>query len=221
MRPASRLATALRCRCAVTALLLAGSAGTSPAQQWRIAAGVGLALNAPLPLTIRQDSAATIRLRARFATHAFARPLYYLVRIERVRRERSWGAELVHHKLYLENKPPEVQRFDISHGFNLLSVSYGVERGRGFGRFGLGAVLTHPENVIRGRTLAEPQHLLGGYYFSGPMAQLALGVAGGDRLGAFGETKLVGAHARVPVAGGSSQFWHLSAHAIGGLQGRL
>ena len=86
-----------------------------------------------------------------------------------------WELELVHHKLYLQNPPPEVQAFQITHGFNFITLNrrWPVY---GFGlRAGAGIVLAHPQTTIRGRAFPENGGAFGlGWYVSGPAAQVGL-----------------------------------------------
>jgi hypothetical protein len=129
--------------------------------------------------------------------------------------------ELVHHKLFLENPPPEVERFSVSHGYNLLLVGHGRETSRGlWARAGAGAVIAHPENTVRGLTLREDQgpfrlgyHLAGAAISAGLEGRLGLG----DRLGLFLGGRLTGAYARVPVAGGHASVPNLAFHATAGM----
>ncbi|HET9984377.1 MAG TPA: hypothetical protein VFQ38_12345 [Longimicrobiales bacterium] len=201
---------------AATLLLPAAAAG----QTWRIGAALGFAYNVPVPLVIRQRGEPPIRTTARFATRAFQRPLYYLVRAERLDGDHGWGMEWIHHKLFLRNRPAEVQRFDISHGFNVVTLLYSRVDGLAEARLGAGVVISHPENTVRGRELPETSGSFGGYHLSGPAAQVGWGrLAGAGQGTAFAELKAVGAWARVPVQGGGARFWHASAHAAAGPSG--
>jgi hypothetical protein len=200
------------------ALALAVTVATPPAsaQRWTIHAGTGVAYNAPSSLVIEQARAPDLSLTARFDTRAFETPLYYVVRVERG----SWSGgaialELVHHKLFLENPPAEVQELAISHGFNIVTVQrvWTPIEGRSV-RAGAGVVVAHPETTVRGRAQPKGGWLDRGYYVAGPVAQLGAGLSrrliGRARVGV--ETKLVGARAWVPIADGSARLWHASAH---------
>ncbi len=138
---------------------------------WSVQASVGTALNLPTPLTIRQSQGDDLRLRARYRTRAFQFPLYYALRVTRWDGDRAWALELRHHKLFLENPPDEVQQFSVTHGYNLLTVCR-LRRDHGFVTgVGVGVVIAHPENVVRGRVLEETGGPLGGgYYLAGPTA---------------------------------------------------
>ena len=181
----------------------------------------GSAYNASSPLRIRQGGAPDLRLTARYATRPWTGAPYYAYRLGRWSpAQRAWELELVHHKLYLTNPPPEVQRFEVTHAYNLLLVNRAVRVPFAIVRTGLGAVVAHPENTVRGRPLAEARGRLGGgYYLAGPAGQVA--VAHHFRLrGGWGlslEGKLSGAYARVPVQGGDATVPNAAAHALFGV----
>lgn len=84
---------------------------------------------------------------------AVARRAVYAYRIGRWSGRTAWEAELVHHKLYLENPPPAVQHFEVTHGYNLATANraWATDR-RTVLRVGVGLVIAHPEGRVRGRT---------------------------------------------------------------------
>jgi hypothetical protein len=196
-------------------LLAASFAAPAAAQRWSVAAGTGSAYNAPLPLTIEQRGQPDLRLTAHWGTRPFHTPLYYVARVERSTRGGALAIEWTHHKLFLENAPADVQHFEISHGFNVVTLQRSWDLGGGFdARAGAGVIVAHPETIVR--TLKQPRGGWEdrGYYVAGPTAQLAGGwslrLAAKTRLGV--EAKLIGAHASVPIADGSARLWHASAH---------
>lgn len=67
--------------------------------------------------------------------------------------KKSIEFETIHHKLYLINKPAEVQRFGISRGYNMLILDHGMEIRKFIFCAVLGSVLLHPESTIRGMVL--------------------------------------------------------------------
>jgi hypothetical protein len=202
--------------------LAAALAPRSPgAAEWSFQASVGFPFDLALPLTIKQRGEAPIRVRARWTTQPFESPFYYDLRVARRSGASEWAVDLLHHKLYLTNPPPEVQHFSISHGYNLLFVSLAREVTRDtWARAGAGLVVAHPESTVRGRTFAGGGPLGGGYYPAGPM--LVVGAerryfptGGGLFLSAQGLA--FASWARAPVAGGSATVRDLSVHALGGL----
>jgi hypothetical protein len=148
-------------------------------------------------------------------------PLYYALRVERIGSRASWGMEFIHDKLYLENRPPEVQLFNATHGFNILSV---IRTSAGHGlryRLGMGAVLAHVENQVRGRKL--PQTGVHGYHLTGPIAQAGLGyeIRVSRNTAFVADAKLTGARVRFPVMMGHARFFAAETHFSAGLSQRF
>ena len=187
---------------------------------WSVRLSLGASFNFPTRLTIRQEGAPTLATGARWAARPLELPLYYSVRVSRWDATGAWEVELVHHKLYLRNPPTEVQRFEISHGFNLVLVSRGVRAGNLVLRAGAGLVVAHPENVVRGEALAPARTLLGGgYHLAGPALQLgaAREWRGPGPLRLSAEGKVTGAWTRIPVARGWATVPNLALHALAGV----
>jgi hypothetical protein len=207
---------------AVAAVLLFTCVSAIPAQSWRVQAGLGNVYNFRTPLTIHQNGYPRIRFDARYATRGFEKPFYWAVRVDRLIGGARWGVELVHDKLYLQNRPPEVERFNITHGFNIVSL-FRTSAGDGLGyRVGIGAFLAHAENTVRGQALAETGGVRG-YHLTGPVAQASVvanrTLFGGT--GVFAEARLLGGRARVPVHDGDARFWAIGAHFSAGLSQRF
>ncbi|WP_210464190.1 hypothetical protein [Rufibacter roseolus] len=165
----------------------------------------GTSWSLPTRLTIRQPDEPDIRFTARYHTRPWTGSPYYAYRVG----YNNWSAELVHHKVYLENPPSEIERFEVSHGYNLAMVSRVIPSvgSATLFRVGLGLVIGHPEGRIRGKDINPVKSLLGGgYHISG----LCLQAAVGPRLGVAEhwffrpEAKLTAAWARMPLAGGGS-----------------
>ncbi len=206
-------------------LLLSAAPSGTAAADWTFELFVGIPFGFPSPLTIRQAGRPDITARARYESRPFRKPIYYGWRIGRWDGSRGWEIELLHDKLYLADKPREVDEFAISHGFNLLTVNRVWERGGLVRRAGAGAVVAHPENTIRGKALPEDGGLLGwGYHLSGPTVQAAVEKrfrARGDLFLPI-EGKATASFARVPVAEGSADVPYAALHGMAGLgMGRL
>lgn len=194
--------------------------GAAVAADWSFQAAVGFPFDFSLPLTIRQSGEAPIRVHPHWKARSFELPLYWDLRVARRSGGGEWSLDLLHHKLYLVNPPPEVEDFTISHGFNVLFASHAREVARDtWARAGAGLVIAHPESTVRGRTFEGGGPLGGGYYPAGPV--LVLGAerrffpAGGLFFSLQGLA--MAGWARVPVAGGSATFPDLSVHALGGI----
>jgi hypothetical protein len=202
------------------ALLLLGSASTLEARNgWEFEGRLGGAWNVSLPIVIRQSGHDDLRWTARWNTQALQTPLYYSLRVARWRDNAAWAVDLTHHKLYLENPPPEVRNLSISHGYNLLTLQR--LHAAGNWRYGgaAGAVVAHPESEVRGQRFDEHGGMLGsGQYVAGPTAGALVGhsvrVAGG--LYATVEARLTLSLARVPIANGSASVPNLALHVSAG-----
>ncbi len=210
----------LRRTVVLAALALAAPLQAGAQDGWTIELAGGFALNAPTRLIIHQAGQPDIRIAAHYASRSFATPIYYALRVGHWVRGRAWEVEFVHHKIYLSNPPADVQQFDVSHGFNLVTVNRALPLGRAVWRPGVGIVLAHPESMVRGRPFDTSGGLLGwGYYVAGPAAQLAIArrfdVA--ERLFVSAEGKVTAAYARVPVNDGSARLTNLALHGLIGV----
>lgn len=180
-----------------------------------VSVGAGVQYNVPLPLVIRQSGHPDLKLTARFSTRPFAEVPYYDVKVGVVHKRWAYELELVHHKLYLDNRPPEVDTFEITHGYNPILLNVVRDQwGVGF-RAGAGFVLTHPETMVRGLRFPETGGVLG-WYVSGPAAQLSVSkwFDLSRQLFVGFEGKFVGAWARVPIVDGSADVPNLSLHGL-------
>ena len=193
--------------------------GQSPSREVRfqpyVSVGTGLQYNMPLPLVIRQSGHPDLRLTARFDTRPFAEVPYYDIKVGMARSPWSFELELVHHKLYLANRPPGVDTFEITHGYNPILLNVVCNRWPVALRAGAGIVLTHPQTTVRGLRFPETGGVLG-WYVSGPAAQVGASkrLDVGRHFYAGVEGKLVGAWARVPIVDGNADVPNLSLHGL-------
>jgi hypothetical protein len=202
---------------AYAALSIAGPAEVE-AQTWRVQAAAGIAYNVPTTLSVVQAGEPEIRIRARFESRALDPPIHWIVRVERAAARTCWAVELMHHKLYLQDPPADIQHFEITHGFDVLSLQRGWVNGGTTVRLGIGAIMGHAENTVRGRKLDDDGGFRG-YHFAGPGLQAAAGrrFELGRGLHLFGEVRALGARVHVPVDGGHADLWHLSGHVLAGV----
>lgn len=202
-------------------LCLSASALAGPAEAgWTLDFCFGADYSLNMPLTISQDGYEDLGFTARWESRPFDSPFYYSVHLSRWKEGHAWELELVHQKIFLDNPPPEVAQFSISHGFNLLNVIRAWDRGAYFLRAGGGLVVTHPESTIRGLTHNQSGGLLGqGYYISGPTVQGAIGKRFdlGRKFFAVIEGKTTASYVRIPVADGNAELFNLAFHAGIGL----
>ncbi len=183
--------------------------------QTYVSVGAGLQHNVPLPLVIRQSGYPDLRLTGRFDTRPFAEVPYYDVKVGMARKPWAFELELVHHKLYLVNRPAEVDTFEMTHGYNPILLNAVREEWNVVFRAGAGIVLTHPETTVRGLRFPETGGVLS-WYVSGPAAQAGVSnwLDFGRHFSAGVEGKVVGAWARVPVVEGSADVPNVSLHGL-------
>jgi len=183
----------------------------------------GSAYSFPSPLTIRQAGESDLRLTAHYRTKPWQDSPYYAYRFGYADRDgRGWEAELVHHKLYLDRGlPSDVQHFEVTHGYNLVTVNRSMVRSGGTTwRVGIGAVIGHPEATVRGKpTTGRGGFFNRGYFLSGPTVQLAVGRRFPDPTGFFVSTegKLTASLARLPIRGGTAVTPNVAVHGLVGL----
>jgi hypothetical protein len=181
-------------------------------QQWTFELSGMVPYNVPLPLTIHQAGESDISVTARYFSEPFKTPICWVWQIARWTDQTSWELQAIHHKLYLENNPPEVESFSVSHGLNLVTVNRGWRLGEYVVRGGAGIVLAHPEGSIRGKSFSEDQGILGlGYYVSGP----AFVVGGGKRFRLVGdlfrglEAMSAISYADTPISDGDAHLYNV------------
>jgi hypothetical protein len=187
---------------------------------WSIELQGGDVFNVPLPLSIRQDGYPKIQMIARFRTEAFTPPVYWDCRLAHWSRQRAWELEVIHQKLYLQNTTTEVQKFNISHGFNLLIVNRCFQTGKFRWRSGAGIILAHPESNIRGLTFGDStDDFDAGYFVSGPVAHVALGrpIYFRRRGYAHIEAKTSLAWSSIKIADGYARVFNLAFHVVVGV----
>ena len=191
------------------------SAADAPPIHWTVEILGGDALNAHSTLSIRQRGRPELDIHAHWETRAFTNPVYAGVRIGRSGPRGGWDLELLHHKIYLANPTAEVPRFEISHGFNMLTLQRTWIRAGWTLRAGAGPVVSHTENQVRGENSPEGG-LPGGYELSG----VALQIGGGRRFPLSRrfftnlEAKATWGTARVSIAHGKASTDDAALHAV-------
>lgn len=198
-----------------------GRAEQSTNTYWAFEVLSGDAYSFRTPLKIHLEDHPDISENAAdYATHPFQTPIYYAIRAGRWHDNRAWELEMVHLKIDLRNKPDNVQRFEVSHGYNLVTVNRAwLHRFLVF-RIGIGVVVIHPESTIYNQGFDEHGGLLReGYYLSGPTAQAAAGLRFNTSKHIFitVEGKLTGSYARVPVADGYADVPAVAMHLLAGV----
>jgi len=187
--------------------------------KWSFELHGGGAYSVPMPLTIHQQGYPTIKLMACFETEAFTPPVYWDWRITRWNNNRGWEFEAIHHKLYLNNTDDEVQKFNISHGFNILTINRCYQEEMFRYRVGLGVVLTHPESKIRNKEFGDSSDSWDmGYYISGPIVNFAIGkpVKLFNKMYFNIEAKSTLSYTYIKINDGYANLFNVSFHLVAG-----
>jgi hypothetical protein len=130
---------------------------------------LGGALNASTDLRIEQEGESDIEMTADYSTRPFEFPVYYSLRYSRLGGHGAWEFQFTHHKIHLENTTAEVERFEITDGFNIFTVNRAVPTGPVDLRAGAGIVITHADSRIRGAGTSGGGILDTGYELGGPV----------------------------------------------------
>jgi len=188
-----------------------------PPSVWTTELFFGGAASFPTTLSVHQIDKPTIDVRAKYEVRPFDFSPYFSLRVAHWRGDRAWAIQAVHHKLYLKNPPPEIQYFNVSHGYNLITIDRLWRKYHAVLGVALGVVFVHPENQVRG--LALPSGGISSYALAGPTGAVSVGY---DypvyrRWFASAEGRLSASYARVAVQDGHASMPDLSAHAHLGL----
>ena len=189
----------------------------------------GYVFNADQTLTVKQNGYPDITFDAEFDTKPFTDPIYYALRYGRWTGNAAWEIELIHDKLYVDDTPPDIQQFEITDGFNLLTINRAWNIKDIIYRVGIGTVITHPDITVRGETNFErgggaiPSFWEDGYHWGGIALQGAIQKRFFVTKNTFFtlEAKLVYADTDVPIADGSVRVKNQSAHFLFGYGGRF
>ena len=199
-------------------LIAAGAVGaarfaTAQDARWTLEAFAGAAANVNTPLTVRQDGQPELEVPAHWATRPFTSPFYWNLRVGRSGPRGGWELELLHHKIYLDNPTVEVSRFEITHGFNMVTLQRTWIRSGWVLRAGAGALVAHTESTVRG--LRDS----GSYQIAGPAFQVGVGRRFPFTRHFFGalEGKVTYAHAKVSIESGKASTSNVAFHGLFGL----
>ncbi len=207
---------------ALVLVLATASPGRTTEPGWRMETALGAAHSFGSTLSVEQAGFPPLEIEAEWENRSFESPLYYGLRVAREDARGAWALRFVHLKVHLVNPTPEVERFSVSHGYNLLTIERSFPLS-GFDLWaGFGVVVAHPESTVRGQTKPETEGgpFGGGYFFTGPTGALALGrrLHLGGRFALVPEVRFSLSRARVPIAGGEAAVPNASLHVLLGLE---
>ena len=182
---------------------------------------LGDAWNFNTSLSIAQHEFQNLDLTAEYETRPFEKPLYWVLRFGFNRQGRgAWELQFIHHKIDLSNTTGEIQRFEISHGFNIFTLNRTFEDLPVTFRFGAGLVIAHPESVVRGLSWYDEGGVFdSGYCLTGPAITAGVGkdLPLSSRVFVAVEMQLIAAWASVPVANGKARAPNVALHGMVGL----
>lgn len=198
---------------ALTALAL-WLAPAPAAAQVTFEAFFGTAFNVPTPLTITQAGQPAIHFTAHYETRPLDSRQYYAWRLGRWTDDNGWVVEHVHHKVYLDRPTAEVQAFEVSHGYNLVTIDRGWRRGASQVLVGGGVVVAFPHSEVRGKIYPQDtSYLLSGVTVQGAVSRR---LAVSRHFFVIVEGKLTASWARIPVADGHARVPNTAFHALAG-----
>jgi hypothetical protein len=142
-------------------LLMTEQAEAQPQAQWSVDLLIGDAYNFDSRTHIAHGTLGELSFDGNYETRGLKGPLHYVLRVSRWRDDRAWEVQLLHHKLYLENRPAGADALSVSHGFNIVTLNRAFELNRSVVRIGLGPVVAHPEARIDGVSYDGPYELAG------------------------------------------------------------
>lgn len=180
-------------------------------------ASLGTAFNSPTPLVIHQAGEPDIETTAHYSTRPFVGSPYYQIQLGlwNGARTAGWVVGWLHHKIYLEDPPPEVQKFQVTYGYNTV---YG---GRAWLRDGLilelggGILIANPQTEIRGKSQDRRRGFFdAGWYVAGGTiygsVQRRVPLIGPSFLGL--EAKVTTSMAWISIADGNARVPNLALH---------
>ena len=176
---------------------------------------VGSAINVPTPLTITQSGFPDISETGHYAVKPFEDRMYYAARLGYWKGNTGWLLELLHHKLYLEDPPEDVESFEVTHGYNIITINRGWRPGGFVVLAGGGLVIPHSNSIVRGRERSiDAPYTLAGVAAQGAVSrQLSLS----SWLFGTVEGKVTAAWAKVPVVDGDATVPNIAFHGLVGL----
>ncbi len=157
---------------------------------------LGTAVSASSNLSL-SGAGAGLDVDANWATRALESPVYWAVRLGARRGDYALELQLVHHKTYLENPPPEIENFEITHGFNLLTLQAARRGGPVDLRIGAGVTIPHVSMQVNGEPFANEGFRVGGPAFTAGIGK-SLEIVGGLFLQL--EAQATAARANISVA---------------------
>ena len=169
-----------------------------------------------IPSTLKVDQSGLERLShdAHWETRPFDDAPYYGARVSLWSGRTGWELQLLHHKIYLTNETPEIESFEVSHGWNLVTVQRVWNTRILEWRVGAGAVVAHTEGRIRGRDVDTGEYQLSG---AGALVGAGKTFAIARHFFATAEGQVTFSWGRIPIQTGHARTTNAAFHALVGL----
>jgi hypothetical protein len=181
----------------------------------------GSSISVPSRLTLYQENQPKITMTAHYDTRPLTPAYYYVARLGWWDKDTAWELELIHHKIYLSNTTPEVAEFKVTFGYNLLLINRAWMFHGFVLRSGLGIVLAHAINTVRGQSFSLPADGVfdGQYALAGVGGQISVSYPYylTSRLFLNLETKFTAAYANIPIAQGVALTPNYAFHGVFGV----
>ncbi|MCP4897807.1 MAG: hypothetical protein GY906_12615 [bacterium] len=206
----------------VVVVMVFGSGSATAFEAGSFSVFLGASQSLDSTLTIKQDGYSCMPIDAEWETRAFESPQYWALRFAfgPARDNVRWEIQLLHHKIHLANPTPEVERFEITHGFNILTFARSYTSLPITLRFGGGVVLAHPDSIVRGQQHTGSGGLGGsGYELAGPALLVGAGkdLQLSEHFFLGFEVQITAAWANVSVANGDASTRNVAIHGLVGL----
>lgn len=159
---------------ALACMLTCAQATAAQEPQWSAEVLIGDAINLSSRTHIEHVQTSASAFGGDYETRGFEGPLHYAWRVTRWTGSRGWELQLLHHKLYLRDRPAGVEALSVSHGFNIVTLgrAYALDAWRF--HVGVGPVIAHPEARIAGVSYDGDYELAGAAVLGGVGAQFEL-----------------------------------------------
>jgi hypothetical protein len=174
----------------------------------------GVPVNIPTTLTITRDGEPDIVHDAHWESRPLEQPIYWALRVRWQRANDGFELQLLHHKMYLENPPPTIEHFEVTHGFNILTAGYMRRTLPLHWRVGAGVTMPNTFATVQGELSDVHDYSIGGPAFLAGLGG-ELPVAG--RLHLAADAQFIAAWGTDDVARGEARVTSLAFHFLLGL----
>lgn len=196
--------------------LISQSIHAQESSYWTMELFIGDAYNLPSKVTVRQKGYSDESKIANWTTKPFEPAPYYSYRIGYWENNKSIEVEMLHHKLHMTNTDEVFNQYDSTFGFNffLLNRAWLTYSGIVL-RVGVGPVVSHPVNRIRGQQFSDDvvYKIVG----VGTQGSVQFIQAISKQFYFTQEIKITHGRAEIPIENGTSFMTNTAFHGLIGL----